>query len=288
MDITSILTHPGGAHKDDFLACCVLLALHPAPILRRDPSADDLANPAVCVLDVGHDHNPSLNNFDHHQFPRDHSPTCSLSLVLRHLGLYEDARRFCDWLEPAEWLDCRGAKDTASWLGVRREIMDQLVSPIDVTMLRRFALADRLDPGMPLWECMRMIGEDLVDHVKSLRERLDFIGQHSEFWDLESKGKPFRVLFMPRTEPLPSEPSMGLERFIESQDMAGDVAGLVYPDRRGTGHGLSRYNDDVRLDFTRIASCPDVHFAHARGFIAKTSAVDTARLKDLVTAAWVV
>ena len=88
MTIQLIVTHPGGAHKDDFLACCLLAHLHGVPIERREPTASDLADPLICVVDVGGDHNPDLNNFDHHQFPRDADPLCAFSLVLHHLGLY--------------------------------------------------------------------------------------------------------------------------------------------------------------------------------------------------------
>src|SRR6478752_6661686 len=110
--IELILTHPGGAHKDELLACSVLLALHPVPLVRREPAAEDLANPTTAVVDVGHLHEPARNNFDHHQLPKDQIPTCSLSLVLQHLGLYEDARQFCDWLEAAEWFDFSGPVTT--------------------------------------------------------------------------------------------------------------------------------------------------------------------------------
>jgi len=136
-----------------------------------------------------------------------------------------------------------------------------------------------------VWEVMRMIGEDLLDYVKSLRARLDFIGQHAEFWTVELAGGPVQILFLPRTSPLPDEPSMGMELFIESQGRTKEVAGMVYPDRRGTGYGLSRYEDDERLDFTRIADCPEVHFAHARGFVAKTSSTETDQLKNLLVLA---
>lgn len=68
---SAILTHPGSAHKDEFLACCVLLAETPVPISRREPTPADLADPGVAVIDVGHLHDPALNNFDHHQLPRD-------------------------------------------------------------------------------------------------------------------------------------------------------------------------------------------------------------------------
>ena len=287
MTFDFILTHPGGAHKDEFLACCLLLTQNEVPIVRREPTDEDLANPAVCVVDVGHQHDPEKNNFDHHQFPKDDPPTCSLSLVLQRLGLYVDAKQFCDWLEPAEWFDCRGAKDTAEMLGAPREVMNQLVSPIDVTVLRRFAQCERLESGDPIWELMKMIGEDLLSYLRTLRERLNYIAEHSEFWDIEANGESFKVLYMPRTEPLPAEPSMGLPRFIEGHEHAPHVVGMIYPDRRGSGHGLTRFNDDLRLDFTRIGEESDVHFAHARGFVAKTSATETGRLKALVSAAWV-
>lgn len=283
--IASILTHPGGAHKDEFLACCVLLGLYAVSIERREPTDADLDDASVCVVDVGHQHEAEAGNFDHHQLPRDHPPTCSLSLVLKHLGLYEDARLFCEWLEPAEWFDSRGPMSTADWLGVNRDIIDKLNSPIDITLLRRFSLAARLDPGEPLWEVMRMIGEDFLAYVKSLRERLDFIGKRAEFWTVDLAGRPAQILFLPRTEPLPEEPSLGLERFLESRGLAAEVVGMVYPDRRGGGYGLSRLNDNPRLDFTRIAQESDVHFAHARGFVAKTSATDADRLKTLVALA---
>ena len=282
---STILTHPGGAHKDEFLACCVLLSIHPVPVVRREPAPADLADPGTCVIDVGHEHVPERNNFDHHQLPKDHPPTCSLSLVLQHLGLYADARQFCPWLESAEWFDCRGAVTTARWLGVADDVLPKLNSPIDVTLLRRFALAKHLTPGDPLWEMMRMVGEDLVSYVRNLRARLRFIGRHAQFWMLESAGQPGKVLFLPRTDPLPEEPSLGLDEFIEEQKLTDEIVGLIYPDRRSAGYGLGRFRDHPSLDFTRIACEPDVHFAHARGFVAKTSAHAPERLQQLVAQA---
>jgi len=283
----TILTHPGSAHKDELLACCALLALHPAPIVRREPTPADLADPGIAVVDVGGRHEPALNNFDHHQLPKDHPPTCSLSLVLQHLGLYADARQFCEWLEAAEWFDCRGLITTAKWLGTTPPTLARLTSPVDITLLRRFALATRVEPGQPLWEIMRMVGEDLLDYVRTLRTRLDFIGQHAEIWTLTFAGAPAKILFLPRTDPLPDDPSLGLERYIEQRGLATEVVGTVSPDRRSTGYGLSRYRDNARLDFTRVAAEPGVHFAHARGFVAKTSATDPVRLKALLALAGV-
>lgn len=278
MSLSLILTHPGGAHKDDLLACSLLVAMHGVPIERREPTAKDLADVSIAVVDVGGEHVPERNNFDHHQFPADHPPVCSLTLVLQHLGLYEDARQFCDWLEPAEWFDTRGPNVTAQWLGVDRATMSRLSSPIDITLLRRFAKAQRLTPGDPVWEMLRFLGEDMLDYVKGLRRRLDFITRHAEFWNVAGS----EVLFLPRTDDLNEEPSAGLGRFLESVGKSNSVAAMVYPDRRGKGYGLSRHNDHPRFDFTRIQGEADVHFAHARGFVAKTSAADVVRLKELL------
>jgi hypothetical protein len=279
---TTILTHPGSAHKDEFIACCILLAEAPAPIVRREPAETDLADPATLVLDVGHRHEPALNNFDHHQLPRDHAPTCSISLVLQALGLYADAREFLDWLEPAEWFDCRGPNETARRLGIERDIVNKLNSPIDGALLRRFASSTTLAPGEPLWEIMRFVGEDILGHLRGLRRRLDYIARHAERWPLPGSADGLEILHLPRTEPLPDDPSAGVDRYLAGAGLLGKVIATVCPDRRSAGYGLSRVRDDARLDFTRITDEPDVHFTHAGGFIAKTTATTPDRLRELV------
>ncbi len=285
--LTSIVTHPGGAHKDEFLACAVLLTQAPVAIQRREPTPADLADTSIAVLDVGGEHVPERNNFDHHQFPRDMVPTCALSLVLQHLGIYEDAREFCSWLEVAEWFDCRGPNDTAEWLGMDRETIGKLNSPLDITILRRFASQTEHQQGEPIWEIMRMIGQDLVDYVTSLRTRLDFVAQHAEVWTLGSGDNTFKALFMPRTDPMPDEASAGLGGHVMALGLEEEVLTLIYPDSRGKGYGMRRFNDDQRMDFSPLENEADVHFAHARGFIAKTSSSDVERLKVLVNTAYI-
>jgi hypothetical protein len=234
------------------------------------------------VLDIGHQHDASLHNFDHHQLPRDQVPTCALSLVLQHLGIYEDSREFCSWLEVAEWFDCRGPVDTAKWLGIERDTLGRLNSPLDITILRRFGSQTEHKPGEPIWEIMRMIGQDLVDYVTNLRTRLDFVAQHAEVWTFDG----FKALFMPRTDPMPEEASSGLGYHVEKLGLENEILALVYPDSRGTGYGMRRFNDDLRMEFTQLEAEADVHFTHARGFIAKTSSAEVDRLKELVSLAY--
>ena len=132
-----------------------------------------------------------------------------------------------------------------------------------------------------------MIGEDLLDYIKTMRARLDFIGRHSELWELDLAGTPAKVLFLPRTEPMPDEPSLGVDQYIASRGWTDQVVGTVYPDRRSTGYGLSRFRDNPRLDFTKIAASPEVHFAHVRGFVAKTKTAEISLLKELIARAGV-
>ncbi len=284
--IQKIVTHPGGAHKDDFLAVSVLIAKTGAPVERRSVLEGEVEDPTVALVDIGGSHDPKRSNFDHHHFPREHEPTCALSLVLDHLELYEDAKMFCDWLEPAEWFDSRGPNKTAEWLGVSREAVARLNSPIDVTMLRRFAREKKLESGSTLYEVMRFVGDDLLDFLSSARERLDRTEQAAETWDLGVDEKDAQVVFLPRTSSSPDEPSASLNRFVRAKGMQDRVVALIYPDRRGEGYGIARFDDHPRLDFSRVGAEDDVHFAHTSGFMCKTTATEPARLKSLVQAAW--
>lgn len=285
--LRTIVTHPGGAHKDDLLAVCVLISSHGVPVVRRDPTEADLQDPEVAVVDIGGVHDPELMNFDHHHFDRDHAPTCALSLVLAHLGLYEDARQLCDWLEPAEWFDSRGPAKTADFLGVPRKAISQLNSPIDITLLRRFAQKSELGAGDPLYEYMRFVGDDLLQYLRDARAQIDATAKHIERWSIAQGDEVIEALFLPRTDPLPDEPSTAVGNYLRAEGLDNVIAAVVYPDRRGDGYGIGRYEDHPQLDFARVQDEPDVRFAHKSGFMCKTSASEPTRLRELIAAAWI-
>ncbi len=285
--IRSIVTHPGSAHKDDVLAVCLLIALHGAPVVRREPTADELGDPAVAIVDVGGSHDPALHNFDHHHFPREHPPTCALSLLLQHLDLYDNALNFCDWLEPAEWFDSRGPVRTAEWLGVPRRAISQLNSPIDSTLLRRFAKASALSAGDPIYEFMRIVGDDLLEHLRVAGERIDFVAKQVQHWSLKHGSQTIETLFLPITQPPADDPGGALHSYIRAKGFGDTIAAIVYPDRRGPGYGISRVEDHPQLDFCQVKNEPDVHFAHISGFVCKTTATSPDRLQALVRQSWI-
>lgn len=253
---------------------------------RREPSREEVADPEIAVVDVGGSHDPDLMNFDHHQFPADHPPLCALSLVLQYLGLYEDARALCDWLEPVEWFDTRGPVQTSAWLGVERETLGKLQSTIELSMMRRFAGQQRIDVGTSLWETMSWIGGDLLHYLRGMRERIQVLSTMVTFWEIAKGEDIIRVMFLPRMEGNYDDPSGAMGRYLRMCGREGEIFAMVYPDRRGSGYGLSRLNDYPRFDFTRIKGENDVHFAHARGFVAKTTATEEDRLRELIAMAW--
>ena len=280
--IKTIITHPGGAHKDDLLACAVLLSKFPVSIFRRDPTEEELVDPEVAVVDIGHQHDPDLNNYDHHQFARDSDPSCALSLVLQKLGIYEDTKEFCSWLETTEWFDCRGPHETAEWLGVDREAMAKLNSPLDVMMFQAFAKQNEHQPGEPVWEVMKMMGTDLVSYVVNLRSRFNQVAEHEEIWELGVEDRAMKVAFVPRTDPPIEDASGGLAWRVKELGLEEEVVAMVYPDSRGQGYGMRRYNDSQIMDFSKLSDEPEVHFTHNRGFIAKTSSTEITKLKELL------
>ena len=78
-----IITHPGSAHKDDFMSVSVLLAtLGDADVFRCEPTNEDLADLNTYVVDVGMGHAPERCNFDHHQ---DQALPCAFHLIMKHL-----------------------------------------------------------------------------------------------------------------------------------------------------------------------------------------------------------
>jgi len=284
--IHTVITHPGGAHKDDLLAVCVLVAETGAVVHRRDPTSAELADPGVAVIDVGGSHDPALSNFDHHHFPREHPPTCALSLLLQSKGLYEDALHFCDWLEVAEWFDSRGPTKTAKFLGVPRKAVSQLNSPIDMTLLAHFAKGGTHRPGEPVYEFMCLVGRDLLNYLAEVRARIAFADEHVIRWSLPHGTDTIEVVFLPRTDALPDQPSGTAGAYIRAHGLESEIAAIVYPDRRGEGYGIARYEDHPQLDFGRVGDADDVPFAHKSGFMCKTTSTDEVRLQELIRGAW--
>ncbi len=285
-----IVTHPGGAHADDFLSCCLLSAKYGLPIERRDPVEADLKNSEVFVVDIGGEHDQALNNYDHHQFPMGQEPVqCALSLILKHLGLYEIASAHCPWLEVAERMDVYGPNKTATWLGVTRDQLAQLHSPVNFSIIKLFSKQTELQPSDALYEIMSAIGSDMIQYLEKLEDKINWLRKEALVHPIEKSGGKFHVLQLVREETIRDDQSLGVFQFIQEYNDAhaeAEIIGTIMPDRRGEGYSLSRYQDHPTLDFNRVKSEERVNFVHASGFVAKVEATEEADLLALFSKAF--
>lgn len=260
-----IITHPGSGHRDDFLACCVLIAndylknIH-HNIERRMPTEDELADKEIYVVDVGQEYNPLFRNFDHHQFERDAAPTCALSLVFDYLGL---DKSIFNWFQTTEILDSKGPFVLCKELGISKDQLDLLGSPIEHYLINLIFNSDvnSIDSKSSGYKVMLGIGLQILDYHNKIQNRLKLLSQRRT-WKIDDI-----VVFDACLEV--SDPILGLELYCKK--LQPEPVVTITKDDRGPGYTLFRRNDDSRIDFSKIEKHPDVIFAHKNGFVAKTN-----------------
>ena len=264
MNITTIVTHPGPAHRDDFVSCCLLVATYEAKISRRKAKDSEMVDPEVLVLDQGGEHFPLKSNYDHHQFEREHAPACSISLILPLLGISEaDAQAIWAWFEFTEVLDSKGPFVAASSIGVSPEGLDETHSPVEAAMLGWFSEYTEISPNSAIWRPLLEIGRCLLGQMEKELERLQTLRDSAERHDIEGV-----AILDVRCIAGDNNPQLGIENFIGGKR----VAVVVSNDDRGDGIALFRRKDDPRVDFSKIEGMGGVIFAHKGGFIAKLEA----------------
>ena len=256
-----IVSHPGSAHKDDFLSVSVLLAtLGKAEVFRREPTDEDLNDPDTYVVDVGLELAPERHNFDHHQ---DSSLPCAFHLVMQHLGHHEAAMLMFAWYPHMSMMDVRGPYRTAEHLGVDSSIFFASSSPIDGYIISTFANLDSLNDQNPLFDLMKAIGENLIAMVGRKMERLE---------RLKSE---VRVVAIKQFKAVASEinesPKLSMELYLKFLNDEKVVMSIT-PSNRGEGWELLRLGDNTFVDFRAIKKNPEVRFVHGSGFLAKTHA----------------
>jgi hypothetical protein len=170
-EVKTLLTHPGRAHSDEFLSSALLLATFAnageqlPKLVRRNPLPHELKDPKVLVYDIGHKHEPTLHNFDHHQIAPEEK-TCALSLILRYLGIYRKARLFWPWLHTAEVYDTLGPKGVATMIGLPENKFGNIrafpASPTNDLFLADFSKVTTLDPESLLAKILVHIGQGML------------------------------------------------------------------------------------------------------------------------------
>jgi hypothetical protein len=243
-----IITHPGSAHFDELTAISLILAVYADVkfrVERREPTSAELDNPDIWVVDTGNRHEPEKHNFDHHQ-----SLECPAAFVMvaEYLGLAETMSVMPWWYFKDE-VDRFGPVKSS----VKYHAGDDLVNrnPVESWFVARFA--SEPEASLPL---LKSFGTQLIEEARKLKTQIDF-------W---KSSKRLIIAGVPAMIGETRE-SAGLEEFRRLDKNPPDI--VISMDSREKGWRLFRF-DGTNVDFSRIADCPEIAFAHKSGFLAKT------------------
>ena len=243
-----IITHPGSAHFDDVTAVSLILAVSGEAqfnIQRREPTPAELDDATIWVVDVGDRHEPQKRNFDHHQSL---DVPASFVLVADYLGLL-DSLRVMTWWDFKDSVDRIGPVRSSQ----RFKAGDDLVNrnPVENWLVDKFGSAP--EACLPI---LKSYGTKIIEDARGLKKQIDY-------W------RTSRRLMIAGVSAVIGETreSFGLEEFRRQEKDPPDI--VISLDRRSEGWRLYRF-DGTPVDFSLIAECPEIEFAHKSGFMAKT------------------
>lgn len=258
--ITKIITHPGSAHKDEFLAIC--LAIHETGCMhieRRVATDVDLNDPNIMVIDQGKQYNPVLNNFDHHH---DRSLQSSYPLVAKHFGLDTALKLSDKAYDTVDVEDREGPMKVASGFGLSIGQYNALSDPIGTAMLSVFSNYQQVPQEIAV--VMRKIGENIVARAQQYQQDYDRLAATLEIKEVD--GIKYAV--------------DAHDKSVAREDFARErgIAIIVSPNGRDTGWKFKRMDDHPRVDFKKAKDLADLDpaqtpksFVHANGFLAATT-----------------
>ena len=301
-----IITHAGKAHMDDFVSCAIAIVNatwcrmefgersdHPITlsaaiaetvqdtvIYRRNPTAEELEDKDILVLDVGGQYDPSKGNFDHHQLPKG-SKDSAMTLFAANIGLpngsFDDnvykpgnpfpADSLAEFMETAfPWFRTRAEVDscgpfaTAKAKGVEWKTVSSFLGPFEDMILGQFE-----EERVPMNRAMLIdqLATMIAEKFDAYRRVDSTVKREFPWW-----ANDLVILDFTACDPKDAE---AVSDIITDRETGG-VA--IFHDNRGPGLTLLRLRDDPHVDFTKVKDDPEVAFCHNGGFIVKTKSKD--------------
>lgn len=171
-----IITHPGKAHQDDFLAACVCAYKLGQPLFRLDWQESHLTDASVWMIDQGGRFQPELHNFDHHHLKEE---ICSFTMILDHF--YDKKYRdLFPGLKYIEICDSYGPQRAADFVGATQEALSVASSPISSAMIKFFGSISG-EVKDPLYSVMQGIGEEICHQIETKDLLLSCLDDHDFF-----------------------------------------------------------------------------------------------------------
>ncbi|MFO8019801.1 MAG: MYG1 family protein [Promethearchaeia archaeon] len=274
-----IITHPGKAHLDDFLSCCLVLYKDKKvkKIVRKEPTEEEIKNPKIWKLDVGNDFNPDLRLFDHHQ--RDMRDN-TFSLLLKEWDIWEKANEVYSWIPSMVLMDIRGSKEVVRDLDITYEALNSLDSFIERYFLRWFKTKKKITRSEVFFKLMRKFGEHFFTRIKKYFKIQELVEREGKYKMIE--GIPVIILLSRKISN--SNVLHQLASQKRRQVWPNERAGiLVFPNDRPEGSiGVKRLGNDRRIDLYRLHDFDKTIFAHKRGFFAALEKMSDYELEQYI------
>ena len=274
-----IITHPGSAHLDDFLSCCLVVnkSGNIKKIKRKEPNKAEIKDPTIWKLDVGEIFDPEIKCFDHHQ--EDVEDECTLSFLLKYWGFWSIANEVHNWLKIVVINDTIGPEEVTKKLGISYKAMGALDSFVERTLLDLFKKQEEIKRGSLLFSLMETIGQNffaLIDEytfvLGEVKEKIEYKtinGVQSIFCykGLNHSSTLVRIIRDRMREKWPS--------------LRGGIA--VYPNKRVKNTlAIRKYDNDERVDFSRLSNYDKVVYSHPKGFFISVEQMTENQLEQYI------
>ena len=277
-----IITHPGSAHLDDFLSCCLVVnkSGNIKKIKRKEPDKAEIKDPAIWKLDVGERYDPEIKCFDHHQDGMNEE--CTLSLLLKNWGLWSIANEVHNWLKIVVINDTRGPKEVTKELRISFKALGALDSFVERTILDFFKKQNEIEKGSLLFSLMEMVGKNFFELID---EYTTVMGEVNEKLKFKTINGVQSILCYEGLNHSSTLLRIIKDKMVEKwPKLKGGIA--VYPNKRIKDTiALRRYDDDERVDFSRISHYEKVVYSHPKGFFISVKQMTEDQLEQYIKGA---
>ncbi len=257
-----IVTHCGKAHKDEFIAIAIIMAMNPNEeciIYRREPSINELIGEDVFVVDIGEVYLPKAKNFDHHQY---RGGDASFVQILKYYDLYEDAKEIFKWIDVSSMNDTEGPYKVASTFKISVDDYFSMSSPIEFVVLNHFSKMEVIKKGDLIYNLMEEFGKTTVSSIQAIKKRIDFIRSTMSFIDIDG----YKILI----HNIKNNPTLGLHNLYKKLNNPKIIAAVIPDDRGSGGNGILRFDNNDKIDLSLLENHELISFAHKNGFVAKS------------------
>jgi len=277
-----IITHPGSAHLDDFLSCCLVVnkSGNIKKIKRKEPDKAEIKDPAIWKLDVGERHDPEIKCFDHHQDGMNEE--CTLSLLLKNWSLWSIANEVHKWLNIVIINDTRGPKEVTKELRISFKALGALDSFTERTILDFFKKQNEIVKGSLLFSLMEMVGKNFFALIDEYNTVMGEVNEKLKFKTIKGVQSIFCYEGLNHSSTLLR---IIKDKMVEKwPKLKGGIA--VYPNKRVKDTiALRRYDDDERVDFSRISHYEKVVYSHPKGFFISVKQMTEDQLERYIKGA---